>query len=151
MNIKIIRSKKRKKTIQARQVGNTLEILAPAHLSNEELAPHIENLMGRIERRRQAGKLDDNVLQKRAVAFNEQYFKGRLKWHSIRWVTNQDKRFGSCTPARGTIRISHRVAELPNFVRDYILIHELAHLVEPNHGENFWALVNQYHKTGVSN
>jgi predicted metal-dependent hydrolase len=147
MNIKIIRSNRRRKTIQARQVENTIEILAPAHMSDKELEPHIENLLGRIERRRQTNKLDDGALESRAAIFNKQYFRGRLKWHSIRWVANQNSRYGSCTPARGTIRISHRVAELPKFVRDYVLVHELAHLAEANHGKNFWALVNQYPKT----
>lgn len=146
MNIKIIRSKRRRKTIQARQTDDGIEILAPAHLSDKELEPHIENLLRRIERRRQADNLDDSVLQNRAALLNKRYFNGRLKWRSIRWVTNQDKRYGSCTPARGTIRISHRVAELPKFVQDYILVHELAHLETANHGKKFWALVNRFPK-----
>jgi hypothetical protein len=56
-------------------------------------------------------------------------------------------RFGSCSPSQGTIRISHRVAAMPAWVRDYVIVHELAHLVEPNHSRAFWDVVNRYTKT----
>ncbi|NPA31953.1 MAG: M48 family metallopeptidase, partial [Chloroflexi bacterium] len=88
--------------------------------------------------------LSDADLEKRARALNRRYFDGRLRWQSIRWSTRQNKRFGSCTPARGTIRISHRLQRVPRWVLDYVLMHELAHLVEPNHSPRFWALVNRY-------
>lgn len=62
----------------------------------------------------------------------------------MRYVKNQNSRFGSCTPADGTIRLSDRLATMPTWVRDYVLVHELAHLLEANHGPNFWKLVNRY-------
>ncbi len=62
----------------------------------------------------------------------------------IKWVTNQEKRYGSCTPSTATIRISDRVASLPLWVLDYVLVHELAHLVEANHSARFWKLVAKY-------
>ncbi|MEZ4836614.1 MAG: M48 family metallopeptidase [Caldilineaceae bacterium] len=70
-----------------------------------------------------------------------------MQWESIRWVTNQNKRYGSCTPSERTIRISHRLAKVPQFVLDYVIVHELAHLLEANHGKRFWKLVNRYPKT----
>jgi len=146
MEVRIIRSAKRKKTVQARKVDNVLEILAPAHLSDEQLRPHVENLRKRLLQREQAESLDDGALQRRALEINRTYFDGRLEWESIHWVSNQDRRHGSCSPRRGIIRISHRIAGMPKFVLDYILIHELAHLIEPNHGRNFWRLVNRYPK-----
>jgi len=146
LKIKIVRSVKRMKTVQARHRGDVLEILAPAHLSDAELKPHIENLRRRIEQRQEALKLNDEDLQMRAMEINQMYFQGKLEWESIRWVTNQEKRHGSCHPRRKTIRISHRIATMPQFVRDYVLIHELAHLLEPNHSRRFWKLVNEYPK-----
>ena len=87
------------------------------------------------------------MLHQRAQALNRAYFDGQLRWKSIAWVTNQNKsRFASCTPSEGTIRISHRIADMPTFVRDYLIVHELAHLVEENHGPKFWQLVNRYPK-----
>ena len=52
---------------------------------------------------------------------------------SVRWVTNQNGRWGSCTPADRTIRISHRIQDMPDWVIDYVLLHELAHLIVPSH------------------
>lgn len=147
MEIRIIRSKRRRKTIQAREVDGVLEILAPSAMSDEELAPHIETLRARLERRKQKASLDDAALEHRAQELNRRYFGGKLRWTSIRWVSNQNKRFGSCTPAQGTIRLSHRLAAMPRFVQDYVIVHELAHLLEANHGKRFWALANRYPKT----
>jgi predicted metal-dependent hydrolase len=144
MEIRIIRSKKRRKTVQARESGGVLEILAPAHMSDKELEPIVNNLQERIDRQKKRDKLDDQALEKRADTLNRQYFDGLLEWESIRWVTNQNRRHGSCTAGRGTIRISHRIAEMPRFVQDYVIVHELAHLIEPNHSHRFWELVYQY-------
>ncbi|MBK7215518.1 MAG: M48 family metallopeptidase [Candidatus Promineofilum sp.] len=91
-----------------------------------------------------SASLSDEVLEKRAQEINRKYFNGRLRWQSVRYVTNQNSRFGSCTPEDGTIRLSHRLATMPVWVRDYVLVHELAHLVEGNHGKRFWKLVNRY-------
>ena len=83
-----------------------------------------------------------------AAELNRQYFEGKLRWQEIRYVTNQQHRYGSCTPATGVIRVSpHRVVAMPAWVRDYVLVHELAHLREANHGPRFWKLVNRYPKT----
>lgn len=57
---------------------------------------------------------------------------------------NQNSRYGSCSPADASIRLSSALAEMPRWVRDYVLVHELAHLVEANHSKDFWALVNRY-------
>ena len=147
MEIKIIRSRNRSKTIQARMVQGVMEVHAPAAMSDKELQPHIERLRKRLERKQTRNKLDDAGLEARAQELNRLYFGGKLTWNSIRWVTNQNKRYGSCTPADRTIRISDRIASMPAFVRDYIIVHELAHLLEANHGPSFWKLVYQYERT----
>jgi predicted metal-dependent hydrolase len=147
MEIRIIKSKKRRKTVQAREIGGVLEILAPAHMSDQQLEPIIKNLKARISRHKNLSKLEDEALERRATMLNRQYFDNALRWESIRWVTNQDRRHGSCNADRRTIRISHRIAEMPRFVQDYVIIHELAHVVEPNHSQRFWDLVYQYPKT----
>ena len=46
----------------------------------------------------------------------------------MRWVSNQSGRWGSCTPAEGTIRLSDKLQGMPVWVVDYVLLHELAHL-----------------------
>ncbi len=145
--IKIIRSKKRAKTVSARIMDGVLEVRAPATMSDEELKPIIEKLQQRLNRRQEKHSLDDKSLEERAAALNRRYFGGGLRWEWIRWVTNQNKRYGSCTPTDRTIRISHRLAKVPDFVLDYVIVHELAHLLEANHGKGFWKLVNRYPRT----
>ena len=140
--VQIIRSQKRRKTVSGRLVDNQLVIRAPAHMSDEELAPFIANMKKKIERKNIPDT--NEALEKRANELNSTYFGNRLQWVSIKYVTNQNTLFGSCTPSRGTIRLNHRLAQMPRWVRDYVLIHEMAHLEEANHGPRFWKLVNQY-------
>lgn len=142
--VQIIRSTQRRKTVSARLEGGVLVIRAPEGLSDADLAPIIDSLSRRMRRRGRSDSLSDEALEKRAEELNRKYFDGRLRWQSIRFVTNQNTRFGSCTPSDGTIRLSHRLASMPAWVRDYVLVHELAHLVERNHGKRFWKLVNRY-------
>jgi hypothetical protein len=148
MDVEIIRSDKRVRTVSARLVDGRFVVRAPAHMSDAELQPIIDKLQQQFERKQKKTELDDAALHRRAQELNRLYFKGALRWNSIAWVTNQNKsRIGSCTPATGAIRLSHRLAEMPAFVRDYVIVHELAHLLEANHGPRFWKLVNRYPKT----
>jgi predicted metal-dependent hydrolase len=151
MEIRIKRSLKRNKTVSARQINGILEVSAPAHLSEKELQPIIETLRNRFAKREKRKSLrqtlTDADLEKIAAHLNRQYFDGELTWDSISWSTRQNKRYGSCTPSSKTIRISQRLAAMPRFVQEYVVMHELAHLVEGNHGPRFWELVNQYPRT----
>lgn len=146
MDVKIIRSERRVKTVDARIVDGVFVVRAPAHISDAELEPIVQRLLARYERRKAREQLDDAALARRARTLNKRYFDGKLKWKSIKWASNQNKVAGSCSAGKGTIRISHRLAEMPAFVRDYVIVHELAHLKEPNHSPRFWKLVNRYPK-----
>ena len=57
-------------------------------------------------------------------------------------VRNQRTRWGSCS-RRGTISLNWRLIQTPDAVRDYICLHELAHLLELNHSEKFWRQVER--------
>ena len=147
MKVKVIRSARRRKTISARMEDDTMVVRAPQRMPEKELNEAIENLKARLMRHQQARDLSDAELEARAQELNRRYFGGKLRWTSIRWVTNQQKRYGSCTPSQGSIRISHRVGQMPRFVQNYVLMHELAHLEEGNHGPRFGTLVNRYPRT----
>jgi len=56
-------------------------------------------------------------------------------------VRNQRSRWGSCS-ARGVVSLNWRLVQAPEFVRDYIIIHELMHLRQMNHSARFWELVH---------
>ena len=57
-------------------------------------------------------------------------------------VRNQRSRWGSCS-RRGTVSLNWRLILMPDFVRDYIVLHELMHLRELNHSRRFWQQVEQ--------
>lgn len=145
MQIDVRRSDRRRKTVAARLQGDTLTVFLPAGLSAAEEQRWVQRMLERATLAKRKVDLNgDGDLVRRATELNRHYFGGQLKVRSIKYVTNQDLRFGSCTPADGTIRISHRLAEMPDWVLDYVLVHELAHLLQPNHSERFWRLVNRY-------
>jgi hypothetical protein len=147
VEVRIIRSQRRRKTVGARLESGVLVVHVPTSLSDAQLNPIIQKLKHRVEKKlRRSQQKSDESLEARARELNRRYFEGKLSWQSIRYVTNQTKRFGSCSPSYGTIRISHQVERMPAWVRDYVLVHELAHLVEPNHSRSFWDLVNRYPK-----
>jgi len=117
-------------------------VLAPASISDAALAGHIQKLRSRLERR--SYPKDDHHLQERASLLNHKYFQGSLNWNSIRYSSNQEHRRGSCNCLARTILISSHLTILPQWVEDYVIVHELAHLIEPNHGPRFKALVHRY-------
>jgi predicted metal-dependent hydrolase len=145
MNVKIIRSKNRKKTISARVVASQIIVHVPAHLTPAQEKDAVTKLVSRIEKAQLRRELNsDSELKERAKLLNRRYFGGKLNIKSINYVTNQNSRHGSCTTTNGTIRIAHHIAKMPPWVRDYVIIHELAHLIQPNHSKAFWELVYQY-------
>jgi predicted metal-dependent hydrolase len=144
MEVRVTRSAKRAKTVSAKVVDGVIEVTAPAGCSEEELASIIERLRDRIQKREQKNQLNAQDLENIAQRLNRDYYQNQLRWTSIKWSVNQSTMHGSCTPALGTIRISHRLATMPTFVQEYVVMHELAHLLEANHSSKFWALVNRY-------
>lgn len=142
MEIIVKRSSRRKKTIQARMVNGAMEVLAPASISSKALEGHISRLQERLELR--TVQRDDASLDERAKFLNRKYFNGELTWESIKYSIRQERRRGSCTTFNRTIRISQRLAKMPKWVEDYVIVHELAHLIEPNHGKHFKTLVRRY-------
>lgn len=148
--VQIVRSARRTKTVSARLLNwYTLEVRAPAAIPEEELQRFVSRFIQQVlEMRRKMRRFrSDAYLEERAKHLNRALFGGALRWRSIRFAANQTKSFGSCTPALGTIRIAKRLAEAPPFVLDYVIVHELAHLQEPNHSPAFWELVYRYDKT----
>jgi predicted metal-dependent hydrolase len=105
-----------------------------------------ERMQARIERQLSRARASDEGLERRAQALNRRIFDGRLRWNSIAFA-DQERRWGSCSFSAGVIRIARRAADLPGWVLDYLLVHELAHLEVPDHSPRFWALVNRYHLT----
>ena len=145
MEVKIVRSKRRLRTVSGRLVENTLLVNAPLMLPQDRLEQIVAKFKLKFERKRlkeELGKSDD--LLERAGKINEKYFANRLKINSIEYATDQNTRFGCCNYRAASIRISHRVGLMPEWVRNYVVLHEMAHLIEPNHSSAFWDIVSRY-------
>ena len=102
-----------------------------------------EVMTRRLMRRAERTRPSDERLQERAQKLNDRLFAGALRWTSIRFADMQHL-WGSCTFTDGAIRIARRAASLPDWVLDYLLVHELAHLVHSDHGAQFHELENRY-------
>lgn len=143
------RSARRTKTVQARRYGERTVVTIPAHLSKAQEEQVVADLVARLDKRR-AGRrppASDADLLARAERLIAEYLPEVPMPASVRWVSNQKLRWGSCTYENRTIRLSDRLQRMPAEVVDAVLVHELAHLVEPNHGPQFTELINRYEKT----
>lgn len=137
--VRVIRSARRRKTSQARLVDGMLEVRIPAWMSAVEEQTTVARFLERFERRRAVAPID---LAARAATLAAEHDLPEPA--SIRWVDNQSSRWASCTAESGAIRMSNRMAGFPAWVVDGVIVHELAHLLEPNHSPAFWRLANRY-------
>jgi len=145
MEIEIKRSRKRKRTVSAKVLGNVIQISAPQNIPEEQLEEIISSLKKRIEKQIEKRNLaSDKNLGKIVQDLNRKYFDGKIEVKSIEYSTNQDKIFGSCSSHEKRICISHRLSKMPTWVRDYVIVHEMAHIIEPNHGNAFWQIISRY-------
>ncbi len=125
--------------------GDRDVVLIPARFTKAEERQWVKDMLARLRaqdaRRRKGTPARDGELMARAEVLARTYLEDRARPSSVRWVANQQRRWGSCTPAEGSIRLSDRLRAMPAYVVDYVLVHELAHLLVPGHGEEFWAWV----------
>jgi predicted metal-dependent hydrolase len=147
--IEVRRSARRRRTVSAYRDGSRIVVLIPARFSRREEADWVGRMVRDVEARedraRQRGPAaSDDALLSRAEALNRSYFDGRAGPASIRWVDTMTSRWASCTTVDRTIRMSSRLRGFPSWVVDYVIVHELAHLLAPGHGPDFWALVSRY-------
>jgi predicted metal-dependent hydrolase len=143
-DVEVRRSKRRRRTVSAYREGERIVVLIPASLTRKQEAEWVETMVARIEKAEQKSLLSDDELLERALQLSDRWLGGLATPVSVRWVTNQNSRWGSCTPGDKTIRLSHRLERMPTWVIDYVLVHELAHLLEPGHDAKFWAWVDRY-------
>lgn len=139
MKVEVIRSTRRRKTIQAVERNGVVRLSIPHTFSKAEEEHWADVMVKRLERRRDADRID---VARRARQLADRHDLPRPA--SIKWATNQTSIWGSCTPADKTIRISARLAGYPRWVLDYVIVHELAHLRYHGHGPRFRALVDRY-------
>lgn len=136
--VEVIRSVRRKRTVQARRVGARVVVRIPALMTEAEEAKVVAEILAKLERRTSSGRVSDGQLLQRAEELNASVLAGRARIGSVRWVSNQHTRWGSCTTDTGDIRISDRLRQVPGYVLDAVLVHELTHTFIAGHGPEFW-------------
>lgn len=148
--VDVRRSPRRRRTLTVFREGGKLVALVPAQLTprqeRELLPPLVARFLAREANRSVPEHPDDLTL--RAVQLHAQYLADRvdspLPPIQVNWVGNQLKRWGSCTPDAGRIRISDRLKGMPDWVGDYVLLHEVVHLYEARHSPRFRDLLGSY-------
>lgn len=141
------RSSRRRKTVSAYREAGCTVVAIPSAFTRAEEDTWVRRMLARLADSDRRRNPSGEELTLRAERLARQYLDERAVPASIRWTSNQDARWGSCTPAKGAVRISDRVQGMPGWVIDYVLLHELAHLIEPGHGEDFWLLLEAYPHT----
>lgn len=140
-DVEVRRSARRRRTVSAYREGERTIVLLPARMSVAEEEQWVATMLERLDAQERRSKPSDEELWIRAQRLSSRYLDGRALPRSVRWVSNQRSRWGSCTVQDGSIRLSDRLQGMPEWVIDYVLLHELAHLLEPSHGPEFWVLL----------
>lgn len=142
--VEVRRSKRRRRTVSAYRDGQRIVVLIPASFTAADEAEWVERMVARVERSEEPDVPTDEELRRRAQRLSDRYLGGLAEPESVRWVSNQTTRWGSCTVGDRTIRLSERLQRMPGWVLDYVIVHELAHLLEPGHDAAFWGWVDRY-------
>lgn len=149
------RSARRRRTVAAFWENGTAVVAIPAHFTKGQESEWVHRMLEKLRlqgARRSRGEgrrrpATDAALATHAAELSAKYLGGRSVPSSVRWVSNQNSRWGSATPADGTIRLSDKLRAMPQWVIDYVLLHELAHLLVAGHNSAFWRLLEAYPET----
>ncbi|WP_442545332.1 M48 metallopeptidase family protein [Arthrobacter sp. KN11-1C] len=149
------RSARRRRTVAAFWEDGNAVIAIPAHFTKAQENEWVRRMLDKLKRQGERGAqgvgrrrpASDAALAAHAAELSSRYLGGRAAPTSVRWVSNQKSRWGSATPADGTIRLSDKLRAMPQWVIDYVLLHELAHLLVAGHNAAFWRLLEAYPET----
>ena len=143
------RSARRRRTVTAWWEQGAVVVAIPGHFTAAEEREWVAKMVAKLQSKgrrpgaRAPGRTDAELME-RARELSHRYLDGRARPETVRWVRNQNSRWGSATPARGSIRLSDKLKGMPEWVVDYVLLHELAHLLEASHNARFWGLLEVY-------
>ncbi|HEY8752749.1 MAG TPA: M48 family metallopeptidase [Arthrobacter sp.] len=152
--VEVRRSARRTRTVAAFWENGTAVVAIPARFTAAQESEWVHRMLEKLhrqgERRSRKGSRQpatDAALAAHAADLSASYFGGRAVPTSVRWVSNQNSRWGSATPSEGSIRLSNKLRPMPQWVIDYVLLHELAHLLVAGHNAAFWKLLEAYPDT----
>jgi predicted metal-dependent hydrolase len=151
--VEVRRSARRRRTVAAFWENGTAVVAIPASFSRAQEHEWVHRMLEKLRRQGERGSAgrrrprSDTALAAHAAELSARYFGGRAVPSSVRWVGNQNARWGSATPSDGSIRLSDKLQPMPQWVIDYVLLHELAHLLVAGHNAAFWRLLEAYPDT----
>ncbi|WP_216217109.1 M48 metallopeptidase family protein [Amycolatopsis aidingensis] len=149
--MEVRRSARRHRTVTAYRDGDTLVVLIPAKMTRKEEEHWVAEMQRKLQRtetkRASPARASDEALLLRCAELSARYLDNTVTPASVRWVRPMRTRWASCTPVDRTIRVSERLRDVPSWVLDYVLVHELAHLRVAGHDAEFWRLVRKYPRT----
>jgi predicted metal-dependent hydrolase len=140
-------STRRRKWVAAQWEGDRIVVIVPQRMAKRDRQAHAEHLAARLVADRQRRRPTDERLTQRAAELSAEYFDGLATPSAVTWSSRQRHRWGSCSPGDRTIRISDRLLDVPDWVLDAVLVHELAHLLRSDHDAVFDELVARFPRT----
>lgn len=143
-DVEVRRSTRRRRSVTAYREGGRTIVVVPQRMARSDIAEYVVELVGRLDARERRSRRTDSQLHARALELAHRYLDDRAEPRTVRWVSNQKRRWGSCTPVDAAIRLSDRLQTMPEHVVDYVLLHELVHLLVPGHGPDFEAWMQRY-------
>ncbi|MCL2465125.1 MAG: DUF45 domain-containing protein, partial [Micrococcales bacterium] len=142
--VEVRRSRRRTRSVAVWREGGVIVVSIPARFTRAEEREWVTRMLERFATQEVRRRPSDGGLATRAAQLSAQYLGGRAVPFWVAWSSRQGKRWGSCTSTDGTIRISTRLQGMPRWVLDYVLLHELVHLLHAGHGPDFWAELRVY-------
>jgi hypothetical protein len=140
VKLALVVERKAVKNVNARLRDATLHVSAPLRMPQAELDRVVVELARKLVRRVHAHKVnaaEDALALARRVAAR---FPKPPEVARVLFVTTQIARWGSYSPATRTIRLNAALREMPRWVLEAVVAHELAHVTHHDHSPAFWAL-----------
>lgn len=144
------RSARRRRTVSITRRDGDLVVSMPASFGARQERHWVRSMIEQLQRKelkRGPARSSDEDLMRLAQRLSDAHLGGRARPTSVAWSGRQQHRWGSCTSSTGEIRLSARLRPMPQHVLEYVLVHELTHLLVDGHSAEFWALVDNYPRT----
>ena len=140
----VIRSTRRKKNISAYRQGGRIVISIPARMSKADERAMVPEMVAKIRAQEAAATMSEESLSIRAGELLSRLAPEiTVRPLSVNWRAMRE-RWGSCTGADRSIRISDRLKGAPEHVLDFVLFHEAIHLQFFDHGPRFKELLARF-------
>jgi predicted metal-dependent hydrolase len=145
-NMEVRRTGRRKKTVAAVREGQLTVLYAPLRMPNYEIEEMAQELQQRLDQIDPRAYYSDQELLDRAEYLSANYLFSAAQPKSVAWSEKLTSAWGICNPLHQTINLATRLKGLPQYVIDYVLLHELVHLVCTNHGKEFDSFMKLFEK-----